>query len=508
MAVSLVAAACGAASDQAGWAVEAEAWHDGLVEAQIAQGGDAYARFLSPDVVYNDSGVFAEEAAAAIKTGELAIAFAGWVLGPESLRLEPQIYISVDGLVELWFYDWAPLGMDFLPDTKEPAHGVGLMAPIGPLGAEALIIGMAIEDWRDRHPGWPQAAEAEAVATSWTRVWSGTTDDIDVLYRHDARLQDSIAGIDITGRDSVADPAAASGTWEITTVAPDDVRGVYLFVRERDDTKVLEEVLLVVAGQDETGCEGEMVVWLVLDEGQVAAETRYWPIERARRCLPADELPDGWWTGRPVPPEPGPPEGPPEDVDTPTDPLVVGDATIAVYNGTPNLNRLLAWGLDRFEIAGLSPPRISSVTFTLYSDFCDDMRARYHPTADGAELNFCFNEDHACWGEDCARFVPGSRRLVLHEYAHAWIDDTLDDNARQQYTDHVGRDAWNDSSVAWRERAVEHAADTMAWGLLDRDLIMLHIGSPSPEQLTEGFRMLTNTDPLPRTDDFRPAGGE
>ncbi len=313
-------------------------------------------------MVWDDSANYAEEAEGSPSVGDEAILFAASVLGPESLRLEPEIFISVDGLVDFFFYDWSPLGNDFRPDTKEPAHGVSLMAPIGPLGAESLVNGTAIEDWRDRRPGWPQADEAEAVATSWTQLWSGTTDDVDMLYRNDARLQDSIVGIDLAGRDAIVDFAASVGLWEITTVGPDDVRGVYPLVRGPSGAKVLEEVVLVVSGEDESGCTGEMVVWLVLDGGLVDKEIRYWPIEQARRCLPAGKLPDGWWTDRPVPTDP---EAPTEDVETPTDPLSFGAATISVYDGTPNLNRLLAWGLGRFETAGLTPPAITSATYAL-----------------------------------------------------------------------------------------------------------------------------------------------
>ncbi len=504
VAAIVLAAACGGSPDPADWAAEAEAWHDALVEAQIAQGGAAYARFLSPEVVWDDSANYAVEAEGFPRVGVEAIETAIWVLGPASLRLEPEIFISIDGLVDFWFYDWSPLGHDVLPDTKEPAHGVGLMAPIGPSGAESYINGTAIDDWRDRRPDWPQADEAETLGKGWTELWSGTNDGVDLLYRDDAHVRDSIDGVDITGHEAIADLAAAAGTWDITTVDPDTVRGVYPLVRRRSGVKVLEEVVLVVAGEDGSGCEGEMVVWLVLDEGLVAVESRYWPVERARRCLPSGELPDGWWTDRPVPPEK---QRPTEDIDKPTDPLVFGGATITVYNGTPNLNRLLAWGLGRFEAAGLDPPVITSATFALCAELRGDMQARYSSTMEGADLGFGLDESDACWDENCASFTPVSRRFVLHELAHAWIDATLDESARQRFTDHVGLEVWSDKSVPWRERAAEHAAETIMWGLMDRDINPFQIGYRKPDQLTDGFRLLTGTDPLPRTENSSSAQG-
>lgn len=168
----------------------------------------------------------------------------------------------------------------------------------------------------------------------------------------------------------------------------------------------------------------------------------------------------------------------------------------------------LAWGLGRFETAGLTLPRIASATFTLYSEYCDDMRARYRPAEEGAEIGFCLGENDACWDEGCTHFAPVSRRLVLHELAHAWMDATLDESARQHYTDSIGFEVWTGQSVPWGEQAMEHAAETIVWGLMDRDIYPRQIGSLSLEQLTEGLRLLTGTDPLPSTDDFSPAPGE
>jgi hypothetical protein len=458
-------------------------------------------------VVWDDTALYPEDAELLPTRGREAMHRAEWALGSESLWLEGDIFVSVEGLVDFWVYDWAPLGANHLPETEEPAHGVSSLAPIGSSGAESFINGTAIEDWRDRRPDWPQADEAERLATSWTRAWSGDTGEVDALYDRDARLVDTIAGIDLTGREGIAGLVGAGGRWQITTVGADDVRGVYPLVRVRSSTKALEELVLVVAGHGESGCDGEMLVWLTLDGGLVTEETRYWPIERARRCRPAGDLPDGWWTGLAVPEPTTTPEST-EDIDTRTDPVVVGDLEIAVYNGTPALNRLVAWGLGRFEAAGLTPPAIDSVTFTRYSALCDDVQGLWVPTAEGSELTLCTDEGFVCWDDTCSHFTPGTQVLILHELAHAWMHLTLDERVEQRFRDHVGLDVWNDDSVPWEQRAVEHAADTIAWGLMDRELLLLRTtGRPSREDLAAGFRILTSTDPLPRTDEFSPQNG-
>lgn len=478
------------------WAAEAQAWYDGLTAAQIAEGGTAFARFAAPDLVAEDRPVYAG-AAGNVWVGTDAVEAAAVLLGPESLRMDPEIFVSVDGLVLSALYDWAPLGNDYRPDTKEPAHLVCLMMPIGSLGYGSWICGRSAEDWGERRSELPEVDDAEAIATSWTRVWSGADGDVPSLYDGHVRLRDTIAGVDVSGRDAVAERAGVSGRWEITTVDPDDVRGVYAFIWRREGVRVLEEVVLVVSGHDATGCSGEMVVWLSLDEGLVVDEQRYWPIERARRCLAAVDLPDGWWTGREVP---QPPPRPFEDLDTATDPVVVGDVTIAVYNGTSALNGLVVWALSRFEAAGLALPEIESVTFTRYSIVCDEAWAQHQATEEGSELTVCFDDDGFCTDDTCVEFTADGRMTILHELAHAWMHAALDDSAEQRFIDHLGLEVWNDPLVAWDQRAGEHAAETIAWGLMDREMPMPRIGDPSPDELATNFGILTGIDPLPRTD--------
>ena len=187
-----------------------------------------------------------------------------------------------------------------------------------------------------------------------------------------------------------------------------------------------------------------------------------------------------------------------EDLTSPTEPLPFDGETVTIYNGTPPLNDALAWGLQRFALAGLEIPRLASATFTVQSDFCDDIRAHYLRTEDGVELEFCMDEQAACRDEDCNEILPSWRAVVLHEIAHAWLDTHLDVIDIERFLDHVGVDAWRDPDLPWDENGLEHAADTIAWGLMDRDIEMLRVGQPSDDQLAEGFRMLTGIDPLPR----------
>lgn len=200
-----------------------------------------------------------------------------------------------------------------------------------------------------------------------------------------------------------------------------------------------------------------------------------------------------------------------ENLAHPSEPVIFGDRTIAVYNGTPALNEALSWGLERYAMAGLEVPPIGSATFTVQSKMCDDIRARYLPTARGVELELCMDERTACWENPpeadpevceghCPAHVPGVLAIVLHEIAHAWLDANLATIDTEGFLEHAGLEAWRDRDLAWDENGVEHAADTIAWGLMDRDIEMLRLGQPTAEELTRGFRLLTGTDPLPKAD--------
>ncbi|MDH3300018.1 MAG: hypothetical protein OES24_05880 [Acidimicrobiia bacterium] len=116
VALTLIASASGCSSSSSQWAEEARAWHGGLREGQIAEGGSVFAVFLSPDVVWDHRANFVGHAD--IHHGGAAISHAAWALGPASLRMESDIFISVDGLVWFYIYDYAPLGFDYLPEPK------------------------------------------------------------------------------------------------------------------------------------------------------------------------------------------------------------------------------------------------------------------------------------------------------------------------------------------------------------------------------------------------------
>ncbi len=50
--------------------------------------------------------------------------------------------------------------------------------------------------------------------------------------------------------------------------------------------------------------------------------------------------------------------------------------------------------------------------------------------------------------------------------------------------------------MPWHRRGVEHAAETIAWGLMDLALPLTRLGGPGCAQAARGFAALTGADPL------------
>jgi hypothetical protein len=60
-----------------------------------------------------------------------------------------------------------------------------------------------------------------------------------------------------------------------------------------------------------------------------------------------------------------------------------------------------------------------------------------------------------------------SRHLIVHELGHAWAARNMDEEERGAFVALRGAESWNDPETAWRNQATEHAAEILAWLLLD-----------------------------------------
>jgi hypothetical protein len=90
-----------------------------------------------------------------------------------------------------------------------------------------------------------------------------------------------------------------------------------------------------------------------------------------------------------------------------------------------------------------------------------------------------------------------SRFMLLHELAHVWEDHNLAAAKHEPFM--ALRDgvlSWASPDVAWSEQGREHAANVIAWGLLEDPYPISRTYPNDPDSLLVAFRFLTGADPL------------
>jgi hypothetical protein len=130
-------------------------------------------------------------------------------------------------------------------------------------------------------------------------------------------------------------------------------------------------------------------------------------------------------------------------------PTSVGN--LVVHGGDPDQLSRVEWAVGRFHLAGLQLPA-TEVHFHTGEAGCDGADAVFRTGSDPLRIDVCNSH----------------RLIVLHELAHAWDHANLNQEQREAFMVMCGFDVWNDHDVPWKERAVEHLAEILVWGLHER----------------------------------------
>ena len=85
--------------------------------------------------------------------------------------------------------------------------------------------------------------------------------------------------------------------------------------------------------------------------------------------------------------------------------------------------------------------------------------------------------------------------MTLHVLSHAWTHQNLDDADREAFLELRNLHYW-DEPARWFAMGAEHAAEIMAWGLLDADVGVLTVAPNDQQSLVDAFRFLTSVDPI------------
>jgi hypothetical protein len=175
--------------------------------------------------------------------------------------------------------------------------------------------------------------------------------------------------------------------------------------------------------------------------------------------------------------------------------VFVGDAKVEVYNGTPGLERLIAWSFAQYRAHGLGTPRVRRVTFhTKTIDTCEGVNGLIL----GDSVTLCFNSAAACMDEDCTDWMTWTKKTTLHELAHAWIDEHLTSDVIDRFQAVTGSPTWSDQAHPWGERGVELAAETIAWATADQPVrVNLKLTPRACDELSRDYELLTGRRPEP-----------
>lgn len=153
---------------------------------------------------------------------------------------------------------------------------------------------------------------------------------------------------------------------------------------------------------------------------------------------------------------------------------VAPETAVFAPDGDQELMELGQWAIDRFETAAMSVPAIEIRMHRTNSE-CGGHRGTFNPTA--KRIDVCVAEP----------------LVVLHEIAHAWAHENLTERERDAFVTAGGYESWNHPDTAWGDRGSEHAADAIAWGLMEEPQMMVTADGPIA-QINADFRMLTGVD--------------
>jgi hypothetical protein len=477
--LALSLAACGGGEPE--WASGAEAYAEALQEA-YATGFTTAAQFYTEDAAFDYRSI---GGLAGTGRGGLAqLHRDNFQAQPSSfggtdnsdllpLRVDEPIYLSREGVVDpLW---------DF---SMYPELHVASVLFVSDGGISEDIWTGSVRSG-ELYADIPQA-DMEAIANDYLAAWAGPdAAALEALYTEQAQLRDSLAGLQLVGRDRLAEAAAAApqggGLAGATLRDIPEAGGPALYIngpQSRRPDQIDRLVLLLDVPGDED-CPGQVGVVLWLDADQrIIREERFHRVDAWRRCADQDQLTSGWWDSV-ITPNPR--------AFTRTGEVIVNGQRVALWSGTPQREQLLRWALQQFSDAGLPPPIPTSVTFAPF----DDDPWGTHGFVKGAPDLVMPDSAEGCPPSGCDPWPADQRALALAELSRRWLVADAPLTAMDEFAQAVGL-AWAGSDDPGSAPTADQAAATIAWGLMDEPYPTPEsIAERSCEELAEHFATLT-----------------
>jgi hypothetical protein len=155
-------------------------------------------------------------------------------------------------------------------------------------------------------------------------------------------------------------------------------------------------------------------------------------------------------------------------------PAVAIRSNVGVSGATPQQLELVRWAVGRFQAAGLEPPAVEIA-------FHDD------GSGCGGHLGFA----RVGRVSVCTTLVNAmTRRTVLHEMSHIWLDSHTTHSLRDRFVSFRGLRSWNAASDPWELRGYEQGAEIMSWALGER-ILTPQIPGNDQGSIEEAYEFLT-----------------
>lgn len=144
------------------------------------------------------------------------------------------------------------------------------------------------------------------------------------------------------------------------------------------------------------------------------------------------------------------------------------------------------WMQDTFATAGFEQPAVN-IEFFDNDEPCNGVRGQTRYVDEGpAHVTVCATHVNPEVQEQWRQ------RTLLHEMAHAWINENVSTKGMEAFTELRGLETWSSRDFAWELRATEHAAEILMWGIQDGDYnVDFRIDGTSCGELSAGFELLT-----------------
>ncbi len=185
-----------------------------------------------------------------------------------------------------------------------------------------------------------------------------------------------------------------------------------------------------------------------------------------------------------------------------------GGQLVAVSPMNDNIGDLLDWSFTRFIEAALPEPTVRGIDFEVDDPLCDHAAGWAVSSGNGKEVDICLPLDEICHPVNGVVLTLPGKLCMLHELAHLWMAEHVDEAIRSDFIEHTGAHTWRDLNVPWRHRGIEQAADTIAWGLLGGTIEILGRPLPPCDLLHDGFVLLTGQPPLSTCSHFETGDAE